>query len=279
MNMPRLLAAPRRVAAGALEDSALPAAHPVIPCPHESGNARAVVGEAAMKWRRLHEWEVAAEEAERIQLRLAALARRERGAPDPGGIRLVAGAAVSKTAAAVVVLEIRTWRAVEARRVALPTAAARMRYRPGLMAFALGPPILAAFEQVESELDAAVFLAHGSAHPRRCGMATHLGLLLETPSLGCADRPLCGASTPPGPQRGDWTPVIEDGETVGACVRTREGGKPLYVSPGYRMDLESAVDFALYATVEQRWPEPLRQARMLTRNSGSGRVRPRPTAG
>jgi deoxyribonuclease V len=219
-----------------------------------------------MNWRRLHDWDIAPEAAERIQLRLAGQVREESGHPGPSDVKLVAGAAVSMTAAAVVVLETEKWTVVEAQRVALPADAPRTEYRRGLMAFAFGPAILAAFEKVESRADAVMLIAHGMAHPRRCGMATHLGLLLETLSVGCAETLLCGESTSPGPQRGDWVPVTDEGERIGACVRTREGSRPLYVSPGYKMDIEGAVKLALCATRGRRWPEPLRQARMVARS-------------
>ena len=221
-----------------------------------------------MKRRCLHSWDVPTEEAEATQLRLAALAREDSGRLDVAHVKLVAGAALSPRAAAVVVLEDKTWTVVEAQRIELPAAdASAGRYHRGLMGFAFGPPLLAAFEKVESKVDVVMFLGHGLAHPRRCGMATHVGLLLETPSLGCAERLLCGESIPPGPERGDWTPVTDQGEVIGACVRTRAGAKPLYVSPGYRMNIEGAVELALRASERHRWPEPLTQARVGARGA------------
>jgi deoxyribonuclease V len=140
-------------------------------------------------------------------------------------------------------------------------------YRRGLMAFTYGPLLLQAFESIESSVDIALFRAHGIAHPRRCGMAAHLGLLLDTPSIGCADKLLCGEHESPGPERGDWTPVIHGRDIVGAAVRTRGGSRPLFVSPGFVLDVEQAVEIVLRSTREHRMPEPLRQARLAARRT------------
>jgi deoxyribonuclease V len=216
-----------------------------------------------MRWDRLHRWEVTPEEAERIQRRLGGPAREPKPGQSPGPLRLVAGAAVSGRAAAVAVLETEGWSLVEGKRIEFP--APLPPYRAGLMAFAFGPALLQCFEQVESKVQLAIFHAHGLAHPRRCGMATHLGLLLSVPSLGCADRLICGQYAAPGPSRGDWMPVTDEGEIIGAAVRTRQGSRPLLVSPGYALTVEEAVQIALRCARPYRWPEPLRRARLLAR--------------
>jgi deoxyribonuclease V len=131
------------------------------------------------------------------------------------------------------------------------------------MAFAYGPPLLRAFELVESSVDVLMFRAHGIAHPRRLGLAAHLGLLLGVPSVGCADKLLCGEHAPPGLERGEWTPVRDGDEIIGACLRTRGGARPLFVSPGYALSIEDSVDLALLTASRYRMPEPLREARRL----------------
>ncbi len=220
-----------------------------------------------MEWRSLHGWEVSPEEAERIQVSLA-----ERLAP-AGGPALeppttIAGAAVSSGAAAVVVLRASDWSPVEMRKVALPSSPpGGLRYRRGLLAFTLGPPLLRAFEAIRCEVDVALFRAHGIAHPRRCGMAAHLGLLLGRPSIGCAEALLTGECSPPGPARGDWTPVTDGGDVLGACLRTRPGSKPVYASPGYGLGVEEAVGIVLSSARSHRLPEPLRQARLFARGA------------
>ncbi|NIM06866.1 MAG: hypothetical protein GTN69_01180 [Armatimonadetes bacterium] len=224
-----------------------------------------------MRWTRLHEWEVTPEEGERIQVSLAGRARSAEVHQPSESPLLLAGAAVAERAAAVVVLETKGWQVVEAKRIEVPCSSAEeLRYRRGLMAFTFGPPLLQVFEEIESSPDIVFFRAHGLAHPRRCGMATHLGLLLGVPSIGCAEKLLCGEYTPPGPHRGDWSPVTDESETVGTCVRTREGSKPVFVSPGYGLDVRGAVQMALQCTVQHRWPEPLRQARLFARAGEAG---------
>ena len=219
-----------------------------------------------MHWRKLHHWHVAPAEAERIQLSLASRVQHSLDNASPIRPGTVAGAVVSAEAAAVAVLRTSDLAMVETQRVELPRPSPTpMPYRPGLMAFAYGPPLLRAFELVESPVDVVMFSAHGIAHPRRLGLAAHLGLLLETPSLGCADRLLCGEHARPGAERGDSTEVTDGSEMIGACVRTRRDARPLIVSPGYALGLYNAVEVVLSTSREHRMPEPLRQARRIAR--------------
>ena len=219
-----------------------------------------------MRWHKLHHWDVTPEEAERIQLSLASRVQHSLDNASPIRPGTVAGAVVSAEAAAVAVLRTSDLELVEGRRIELPgPSSGRMRYRPGLMAFAYGPALLQAFDLVESPVDVVMFSAHGIAHPRRLGLAAHLGLLLETASLGCADKLLCGRHAAPGADRGDWTEVTDGSEMIGACVRTRRGTRPLIVSPGYALGLRNAVEVVLSTSREHRMPEPLRQARRIAR--------------
>jgi deoxyribonuclease V len=214
-----------------------------------------------MRHRRLHPWDVAPDQAEAIQRGLQARLPPIRRL---GAVERVAGAAVrggDTLCAAVAVIALPEMRLVDS---AVVRAEAGSRYRAGLLAFRTGPALLAAFERIRVRPQVALFAGHGAAHPRGMGLATHLGLLLEMPSVGCADRLLIGRGEPPGPQRGDQSPILDDEGRVIACwVRTRSGARPLAVSPGYAVALEEAVRVVLAAVTSYRLPEPLRAARSL----------------
>jgi deoxyribonuclease V len=131
---------------------------------------------------------------------------------------------------------------------------------PGLLAFREGPVILHALRRLKAEPDVLIFDAHGMAHPRRLGLATHLGVLLDLPSVGCAKSCLCGEYEEPGEEKGSWTHLYDDGEIIGAVVRTRDRVKPVFVSVGHRVDLESAVSLVLRCAPRYRLPETTRWA-------------------
>ena len=138
-------------------------------------------------------------------------------------------------------------------------------YIPGLFAFREGPAILAALENIRCRVDALMLHGHGYAHPRRCGMACHLGVLVDKPSIGVADHLLVGHAETPGPERGALAPIVDGGEIIGMAVRTREGSRPVYVSVGHRTDLSQAVDLVLLTTGVHRMPEPIRLADRIAR--------------
>lgn len=147
----------------------------------------------------------------------------------------------------------------------LAEAAVPVPYWPGLFAFAVGPAVLEVLAQATREIDVLFCLGHGLAHPRRFGLAAHVGVLYDIPTIGCADRLLCGEFAAVPERRGAWAPITDQGEVVGAAVRTREGARPLLVSAGHRMNLEVALSLVLSAATHSRWPEPLRQARYALR--------------
>jgi deoxyribonuclease V len=105
-----------------------------------------------------------------------------------------------------------------------------------------------------------MFDAQGLAHPRRMGLATHLGILLDVPSIGCAKSRLWGEHEEPPPSRGSWVPLWDGEEVIGAVLRTQDGVQPVYVSIGHRIDLETAIEFVLACAPSFRLPEPLRWA-------------------
>lgn len=213
----------------------------------------------------LHDWDVPPREARRIQ-------RELRGrlvltdAIRPEDVRFVAGAdngyarrgAQTTAYAAVLIFSFPDLELVETRTAACPV---EFPYVPGLLSFREAPALLAAFRQVEQEPDVILFDAHGYAHPRRFGAASHLGLILDRPSIGCAKSRLIGRYEEPGPERGDRAPLVDRGEVVGAVVRTRTGRGPLFVSQGHKVGLETAVEIALACCRDNRFmPEPTRQA-------------------
>jgi deoxyribonuclease V len=136
-------------------------------------------------------------------------------------------------------------------------------YVPGLLAFRELPALLEAYGELEEEPDLLLVDGHGLAHPRRCGIACHLGLELDRPAIGCGKTLLVGEHRAPGWRRGGRARLVHRGEVVGACVRTRDGVRPVYVSIGHRTDLESAVRIALACACRYRLPEPIRAADQL----------------
>jgi deoxyribonuclease V len=138
-------------------------------------------------------------------------------------------------------------------------------YIPGLLSFREIPPLLSAWKKVKTEPDVIIVDGQGVAHPRRFGIASHLGLVLGVPTIGCAKSRLCGEHEEPGPARGDWSPLLHQGETVGAALRTRDGCNVVYVSTGHRIALESAISVVLACAPRYRLPEPQRLADHLTK--------------
>lgn len=132
-------------------------------------------------------------------------------------------------------------------------------YIPGLLTFREAPVLLKAFSQLSQGPDLLLLDGQGIAHPRCLGIAAHLGVLLNLPAIGCAKSLLCGEYDEPGSQKGSITPLKNNGETVGMAVRTRTGIKPVFVSPGHKMDLETSVKVILAMCPTYRIPEPLRQ--------------------
>lgn len=136
-------------------------------------------------------------------------------------------------------------------------------YVPGLLSFRELPAVLTAVEQLRIRPDLFLCDGQGLAHPRRFGIACHLGVLLDAPSIGVAKTRLCGTFPEPPDQRGAWTPLEDGGETIGAVLRTRRRVKPLFVSTGHRVSLETAIDWVLRCATRYRLPETTRQAHRL----------------
>lgn len=159
--------------------------------------------------------------------------------------------------ASIVLMDLATLTPLQNIVVETPTT---FPYIPGLLSFREIPAILAAMAQLEAMPDILMVDGHGIAHPRRMGIAAHLGALLDMPSLGVAKKRLCGNHEDPAGQKGASTPLFHRGEQIGIVLRSREGVKPLYISPGHRMGMNSALGFVLHCLTRYRLPEPTRLA-------------------
>lgn len=145
----------------------------------------------------------------------------------------------------------------------------RIPYIPGLLSFREAPAMLDALSMLRSPPDLLMVDGHGIAHPRRLGIAAHVGVLTDLPSIGVGKSLLCGRYQEPENEKGSWSPLVHWRETVGAALRTRTGVSPVFVSTGHRVSLPSAIDIVLEATGRWRLPEPIRAADTLSRMHGS----------
>jgi deoxyribonuclease V len=183
-----------------------------------------------------------------------------------GKPRLVAGVDVGFedagriTRAAVAVL---TFPGLELHEHAVSRRETTFPYVPGYLSFREIPAVLDALEQLATVPDVVLCDGHGFAHPRRCGLASHLGILIDVPTVGVAKSRLVGFFEMPGERKGSWTPLIDDDEIIGAVLRTRTGVRPLFVSTGHRVSLETAVDLTLRCVTRFRLPETTRWAHRL----------------
>jgi deoxyribonuclease V len=221
--------------------------------------------------RDLHVWPVTPEQAEEIQDRLRPLL--EPAAPGPQAITTAAGLDVAyaedsdRLAAAVVVLDIVTLAVVE-QSVVHGTAA--FGYVPGLFAFRELPALVEALERLTITPDLLVCDGHGLAHPKRFGLACHLGVLTGLPSIGVGKTRLLGTFDPPGAHRGDASALTDDGEIVGRVLRTQTSVNPVFVSVGHRIDLDAACRHVLALSPRYRLPETTRLADQLARRALRG---------
>jgi deoxyribonuclease V len=220
-----------------------------------------------------HRWDVSPAEARAIQ---ATLARRvsRRNARSLRTARRVGGVDVSFregwAIAAIVVLDRRELEPIDAATACQPIA---FPYVPGLLSFRECPPILAAWELLREHPDALLIDGQGYAHPRRFGLACHLGMWLDVPTVGCAKTRLVGDYDEPAAQRGSASELRDGAELIGAVVRTRTRVRPLFVSVGHRFDLDTAIAWTLASGRGYRLPEPTRLAHLA---AGKCATPPRP---
>lgn len=215
----------------------------------------------------LHGWDVTPKEAVAFQRDLAARIVPHAAADfDLDRVQLVAGADVAfakegtEAVAAVVVWDMVQQRVVEQQVERLPV---RFPYVPGLLTFREAPVLLRALQRLQSEPEVVIFDGQGFAHPRRIGLASHLGLFIDRPTIGCAKSVLVGKCQPPPPTKGSWTALRDRDQTIGVALRSRAAVRPVYVSIGHRIDLEAAVALVLRCCVRYRLPEPTHLADRL----------------
>ena len=215
-----------------------------------------------MRVHKLHDWEVGASQAREIQSSLAKKVMTQNKVVSP---RLIAGIDISATDAqgvargAAVILRYPEFGIVEVKvaegRITFP-------YVPGLLSFRESPLILAACEQLCNVPDLVLIDGQGIAHPRRCGLASHVGLFLDLPTIGCAKSILCGRHEPVGQEAGSHAELFDNGELIGAALRTKPGVRPIYISVGHKIDLASALQWVTKCCRGYRVPEPTRLAHL-----------------
>lgn len=219
-----------------------------------------------MQYKNLHSWDVSPEEAIEIQKDLREKVITEN---EFGEIRYIAGADISCNRlsplgyAVVVVMTFPDLEVVEEKRV---EAEIKFPYIPGLLAFREAPILLKAFEKLRIEPDLIIFDGQGIAHPRGMGIASHLGIILNKPTIGCAKSKLFGTYKEPGKNEGDFSYLYSPQETdnvIGAVVRTKSNTKPVFVSIGHKIDLQTSIKFILACRRGYRIPEPTRIAHNL----------------
>jgi len=226
----------------------------------------------------LHGWQVGIPQARDIQTGLAKQVARLGVVNKP---RFVAGVDISvaradgMAAGAVVVVDYPDLKPVE---VQIEQGRPEMPYLPGLLSFREAPLILAACEKLTITPDLVLVDGQGMAHPRRMGLASHLGLFLDIPTIGCAKSRLCGNHDEPSIAAGSYAELIDDGEIIGAALRTKNGVRPIFISVGHKIDLQNAISWVLACCRGYRLPEPTRYAHMAAGGNlklEAGKMQPR----
>jgi deoxyribonuclease V len=212
----------------------------------------------------LHSWNVSVEEAIRIQ---EALKDRIILKKSFSKVRTVGGGDVAYSKSenllfgAIVVLSFPYMEILD---MAASDGQVPFPYIPSLLSFREGPILLKTFQRLKIKPDVIIFDGQGIAHPRGMGLASHMGLWFDLPSIGCAKTPLLDGFISPGPSKGSFEWIQKEGKKVGAVLRTKEKVKPLFVSPGHRIDLTTSIELILESCRGFRFPEPLRKAHQLS---------------
>ncbi len=216
--------------------------------------------------RELHSWQLTARQAEKLQLDLAPRVCREGKLSSP---RLIAGADISApnpsglARAAVVILTYPEFEIVETK---IAEGKPAFPYIPGLLSFRESPLVLAAWQKLSVTPDLLLVDGQGIAHPRRFGIASHLGLLLDIAAIGCAKSRLCGIHGQVSLQAGSYAELKDKGEVIGVALRTKTDAAPVYVSIGHKVDLHSAIEWTIKCCRNYRLPEPSRLAHLAAGN-------------
>jgi deoxyribonuclease V len=215
----------------------------------------------------MHSWNLTPKEAIQLQRKLKDQVKTHLTLRNPQHIAGVDVAYIrekEQSVATVVVVSCADFETVE-------SAVAKMKtpfpYIPGLLSFREIPAILKALEKLSNLPDLILVDGHGQAHPRRFGIAAHLGLWLKHPTIGIGKSRLCGEFRQPGKNKGSCTDLIHKGEVIGRVLRTRTGVQPVFVSVGYGLPLKECVHWTLAMTPRFRLPEPIRRADRLSHES------------
>jgi Deoxyinosine 3''endonuclease (endonuclease V) len=225
-----------------------------------------------MKPVRFHSWNISPNEAIAIQNNLR---RKIIFSPVDEDIRFVGGTAVALDAeksiihAALTILKYPSLEIVEQKGVSQELT---FDYISGLLTFREGAPLMSLFRKTDQDIDLIVFHSHGQSHPRRFGLASHLGVLLDVPSIGVSNKMLAGSHDHLSQQKYSEKPILLNGETIGMALRSKESKKPIYVSTGHRSDLTSAVKLTKQLVRKYRLPEPIRLAQLAANQQKEGGV-------
>lgn len=218
---------------------------------------------ANMRIKKLHNWNLSYSQAIALQKQLSEKVRKTGLKSKPeiiAGLDCAFSRDKKRIIACAVVLSLPGFKQIEmttaSQKVAFP-------YIPGLLSFREAPVCIAAVEKLKQEPDVFIIDGQGTAHPRRLGLAAHLGLFFNKPTIGCAKSRLAGTFKEPPPEKGTYSPLKDKKETIGAVVRTREKVKPVFVSIGNKCSLEDAIKITLTCAVKYRLPEPTRLAHQL----------------
>jgi deoxyribonuclease V len=215
-----------------------------------------------VKIQSLHGWQITASEAKQIQLELACHVSPRSNHIKPrfiGGVDISAPNPAGFARAAAVVLSYPELHVIEVKTI---EDKPNFPYVPGLLSFREAPLVLAVCRQLSVHPDLIIVDGHGIAHPRRFGIASHLGLLLDTPTIGCAKSRLCGTHSPVASQAGDFADLTDKGEIIGVALRSKVGTKPIYISIGHMIDLSMAIHWVMNCCRGYRLPEPSRLAHL-----------------
>jgi len=218
----------------------------------------------------LHSWNLTPKEAIALQKRLASQVVLK---PLPARINLVAGGDVGYSSSykiAVAALATYTYPSLEFRELVQFSDEIAYPYMPGLLSFRELPLLLKTFQLLQEQPDVVLCDGQGVAHPRRLGLASHLGLRLDLPTVGCAKRRLVGTHGKVGPKKGQYRSLKHRHEQVGVVLRTRTKVKPLYLSPGHLADFESSRKLVMRCCLKYRLPEPIRQAHLAVQRGVRG---------
>lgn len=230
-----------------------------------------------MKVYQPHSWHLSTTEARQIQTNLASKVSHENEITKPrfiAGIDISVPKSTAPARAAMVVMNYPEFEVVE---VQIAEGDLTFRYIPGLLSFREAPLIVSAYQKLAITPDLILVDGQGIAHPRRFGIASHLGLLLDIPTIGCAKSRLCGSHETPAAEIGAFTELKDNGDTIGAVLRTKKGANPMYISIGHKVDLPAAIYWTMQCCRGYRLPQPSRLAHIAAGGTSNQLYKGNPT--